>query len=151
MHGVESLHTTTRDAADIGVDEGWSAGVLDDAKAWFANVKRTYDEHQSYDREGAGFRRSHDLDGAGRLHHHFDRMATQALDFDAQMRAIVVQRMQNTAETDNMVAKQAMRHSELAIDRIWNVDEVAQLVAKTPVFLDALAAAVAMAVQGTKS
>ena len=49
-------------------------------------------------------------------------------------------RLQHYAESE--VAR-TVRHSDLAIDRQWNVDEVAELVAKTPVFLDAIAGAVA--------
>ena len=53
------------------------------------------------------------------------------------------QALQNAVETANMVGKQAVRHSDIAIDRQWNVDEVAQLVAKTAVSLDAIAAMIA--------
>jgi hypothetical protein len=52
-------------------------------------------------------------------------------------------RLQHYAESE--VAR-TVRHSDLAIDRQWNVDEVAELVAKTPVFLDAIAGAVAAGV-----
>ena len=45
-----------------------------------------------------------------------------------------------------MVGKQSVRHGDVAIDRQWNVDEVAHLVAKTPVFMDAIAAAVAKSI-----
>ena len=33
------------------------------------------------------------------------------------------QALQNAIETANLVGKQAVRHTDLAIDRQWNVDE----------------------------
>ena len=41
---------------------------------------------------------------------------------------ISVQALQNAVETANMVGKQAVRHSDLAIDRQWNIDEQAAFV-----------------------
>jgi hypothetical protein len=73
-------------------------------------------------------------------------MAGLSVDNDNVLRNLSVQALQNAIETANMVGKQAVRHSDLAIDREWNVDEVAQAVAKTAVFSDAIAAAVAAGV-----
>ena len=42
--------------------------------------------------------------------------------------------------------ERTVRAGDLAIDRQWNVDEVAELVAKTPVFMDAIAGAVSAGV-----
>ena len=36
---------------------------------------------------------------------------------------LTFQLMQNAIETANMISKQAVRHSDLAIDRQWNVNE----------------------------
>jgi len=65
------------------------------------------------------------------------------------LNSIATQALQNAVETANMVSKQAVRHSDIAIDRQWNLDEqgyqaVEALRGNT--FKDALAAAVAAAV-----
>ena len=39
------------------------------------------------------------------------------------LRNLSTQALQNAIETANMVGKQAVRHNDLAIDRIWNVNE----------------------------
>jgi len=92
----------------------------------YINAKRTYDAYQDLD-----------IQEARRVQRYAD-----------DLHALTMQTMQNAVESANMVSKQAIRHGDLAIDRQWNVDEVAQLVAKSPVFLDAIAAAVAAAVSG---
>jgi hypothetical protein len=101
-------------------------------EAWFANIKRTYDEFQQ-----------ESLESVRRNRTFIDKVLTDTQQYDNQRQNIANQSLQNAVETANMVSKQAVRHSDLAIDRQWNVDEVAQLIAKTPVFLDAIAAAVA--------
>ena len=53
------------------------------------------------------------------------------------------QALQNAVETANLVGKSAVNHMNLAVDRQWNIDEVAQLTAKTAVYLDAMAATIA--------
>ena len=88
----------------------------------YINAKRTYDAYQ-------------DLD------------LTVARD----THALTVQVMQNGIENANLTAKQAIRHADLAIDRQWNVDEVAQLVAKNPIFMDAIAARVVEITQANGS
>jgi hypothetical protein len=104
-------------------------------ESWFANIKRTYDEFQHESLESVRRNRSY-----------VDKVVSDAQQSDNVRQNIANQALQNSVETANMVAKQALRHGDLAIDRQWNVDEVAQLVAKTPVFLDAISAAVAAAV-----
>jgi len=94
-------------------------------RSWDANVKRTYDEYQDISLERARLNNRH----------------------AEQVSNLAVQALQNAVETANLISKQAVRHADLAIDRQWNIDEVAQLVARTPVFLDAISAAVAAAVQ----
>lgn len=104
-------------------------------EAWFANIKRTYDEYQQVS-----------LDGQRRSQDHYDelkQLSVQALQNAVETANLVGK---NTVETSNMVGKQAVRHSDLAIDRQWNVDEVAQLVARNQVFRDAIAAVVATSV-----
>ena len=111
--GVRKMNKGEREF-EVGKDE-----------AWFANIKRTYDEYQ---------------DVALSLNRELNAHVVKVMS-DAQ--TLTNQIQQNAIESANMVSKQAIRHSDIAIDRQWNVDEVAELVAKTPVFLDAIAAAVA--------
>lgn len=99
------------------------------------NSKRTYDEYQ--DLSLASARQNATI---------VQRMAGLSVDNDSVLRNLSVQALQNALETANMVGKQAVRHSDIAIDREWNVDEVAQAVAKTALFSDAIAAAVVAAV-----
>jgi len=90
----------------------------------FANMKRTYDLHQTLDTKAINDANKH----AATL----DNLSTQCL--------------QNAIETANMVAKQAVRHGDLAIDRQWNVDEQGYTVAdilNDSKFQDAIAATLA--------
>lgn len=96
--------------------------------AWAANFKRTYDEFQDISLVAA--RRSQS-------------------DFDG-IRNVSLQALQNAVESANMLGKQAIAHRDIAIDREWNIDEVAGLVAamgRTDVFKEAIEAAVARSVQ----
>ena len=101
-------------------------------EAWFANIKRTYDEylHESLE----SIRRNRTI---------VDKTLSDAQQHDNTRQNIANQALQNAVETANMVGKQGVRHGDVAIDRQWNVDEVAQLVAKSPIFMDAVAASVA--------
>jgi len=110
--------------SDIGGEEGHESLVHDQTSAWSANRKRTYDLHQTIDLEELNNKR-HKADVLFQL-------STQAL--------------QNAVETANLVGKQAVRHTDIAIDREWNIDEVSNLSAKTGVQTDALASALAAAV-----
>ena len=109
-------------------------------EAWFGNVKRTYDEYQQESLESIKRNRSY-----------VDKVISDSQQSDNARQNIANQALQNAVESASMVAKQAIRHGDIAIDRQWNVDEVAQLVAKTPVFLDAISAAVAAAVNASLS
>ena len=65
---------------------------------------------------------------------------------------LATQALQNAIETANMVSKQAVRHSDIAIDRQWNVNETdyaASTILNNQVFKDAIAGAVAAAVAAT--
>lgn len=116
-------------------DEAWFANMKNAFDAWFANIKRTYDEYQDLS-----------LTQARSNQAYADKVLSDAQQHDNARQNIANQALQNAVETSNMVSKQAVRHADIAIDRQWNVDEVAQLVAKTPVFLDAIAAATVKAV-----
>lgn len=113
-----------RENADIGYEEAQSVGLFGDGRKWSANDKRTYDVYQTAD-----------LDGL-----HRSRALTEKFD------SLCFQAMQNAVETANMVGKQAVRHSDLAIDRQWNIDEVSDLSAKSGVQADTIVAAMISAV-----
>jgi len=63
------------------------------------------------------------------------RIKQNSVDHDGRVRGIVEGEVSRT-----------VRHSDLAIDRQWNIDEVSASIAKNPVFQDAIAGAVAAAV-----
>jgi len=120
---------------ETGMDESWKANMKMIFDFTLANMKRTYDEYQQ-----AGLTSIHDS------HSYVQKILNDSqLHFNTQQN-IATQALQNAVETANMVSKQAVRHADIAIDRQWNVDEVAQLVAQVSTFKDAIAAAVAAAV-----
>lgn len=80
-------------------------------EAWFANIKRTYDEYQQ-----------ESLETIKHMRQHFDKLVSDAQQFDNQRQTIANQALQNAVETANMVSKQSVRHSDLSIDRQWNVE-----------------------------
>lgn len=90
-----------------------------------ANKKRTYDEYQGVS-----------LDQQRAINAHVVSVLEDTHNLCHQV-------SQNAIESANLASKQALAHRDIAIDRQWNVDEVAELVAKTPIFLDAIAAQVA--------
>jgi len=97
---------------------------VEQSEAWFANIKRTYDLHQTLDTKA--------INDANKHAAVLDNLATQAL--------------QNAIETANMIAKQAVRHGDIAIDREWNIDEQGYQVAdilNDSKFQDAIAASLA--------
>lgn len=79
--------------------------------------------------------RAMELQGVANAQALANRVNNLAVDHDTRIRALQEGEVSRT-----------VRHSDLAIDRQWNVDEVAHLVAKTAVFQDAIAGAVAAAV-----
>ena len=81
-------------------------------RSWDANVKRTYDEYQQ--ESLTTIREQRTL---------FDKLLTDAQQYDNQRQTIANQALQNAVETANMTGKQAVRHSDIAIDRQWNLDE----------------------------
>ena len=92
--------TETRRAQDIGQDE-----------AWAVNLKRTYDEYQEVS-----------LESIKRNRAIVDKIVSDAQQYDNQRQVIANQSLQNAVETANMVSKQAVRHSDIAIDRQWNLE-----------------------------
>lgn len=83
---------------DFSNDSERNAGEQTDSQtAWEVNRKRTYDVYQDFDIQAV--RQAHAT--ATKL----DNIAVQAL--------------QNSVETANMVAKQAIRHADVAADALW--------------------------------
>ena len=74
---------------------------VEQSEAWFANIKRTYDQYQTLDTKA--------INDANKHAAVLDNLSTQAL--------------QNAVESANMISKQAIKHADVACDRIWNVDE----------------------------
>ncbi len=100
----------------------------------FANIKRTYDVYQDLDVQAA----------------------RQALTEQTRLNQIAAQALQNAVETANMVGKQAVRHSDIAIDGQWNPIQqgagdtlTARAVSIDDVSLKAIGAVVATAVADT--
>lgn len=107
-------------------------------ESWFANVKRTYDEYQH-----------ESLESVRRNRAYVDKTLSDAQQHDNARQNIANQALQNAVETANMVGKQAHRHSDIAIDRQWNIDEqgyTAKEILNNAFFQDAIKAAVADAV-----
>ena len=102
-------------------------------EAWFANVKRTYDEFLEIAIAGARQNRLH-----------FDKVIADAQQYDNMRQVMANTALQNAIETANMVGKQAVRHADLSIDRWWNVDEVSALTAKSGFQADVMAAVTAV-------
>ena len=109
--------------------------AVDQQETWFANIKRTYDEFQQ-----------ESLESIREMRTLFTKFVTDAQQHDNQRQGIANQALQNAVETANLTGKQAVRHGDIAIDRQWNLDEVSHLAAGSTVNVEALAAAVAVAV-----
>src|SRR5512139_3023009 len=108
----------------------------------FANIKRTYDEYQQESLESIKRNRSI-----------VDKLVSDAQQYDNQRQVIANQALQNAVETANMVSKQAVRHSDIAIDGQWNPIQAgagdtltARAVSIDDVSLKAIGAVVAAAV-----
>jgi len=124
---------------DIGGTERLEKDSMDGSGLIFANMKRTYDEYQQ-----------ESLESIKRNRAYVDKVISDAQQYDNQRQNIANQALQNAVETANMVGKQAVRHSDLAIDRQWNVDEqnyVAAEILRDETYKNAIAAAVAKAAQ----
>lgn len=132
VSGETKRGRTGRESSDIGIEEAWSA-----------NVKRTFDEYQ--EESLTAIRQHRTL---------FDKILTDAQQYDNARQSMANQALQNAVETANMVGKQAVRHGDIAIDRQWNVDEVAGFVQKIlagvqdPAIAAAMAAAIAKTLMG---
>ena len=104
---------------ETGMGERYQVEGGDRSGLLFSNSKRTHDEYQH-----------ESLESIRRNRTHVDKVVSDAQSHDQNIRNISTQALQNADETANMVGKQAVRHSDIAIDRQWNVDEQAAFVAK---------------------
>lgn len=129
LTGASSTSVTEERTYDIGEGE-----------AWKFNMKRMADEYQHESLESIRRNRSY-----------IDNKLSNAAQNDEFKQNVANQALQNAVETANMVSKQAVRHSDLAIDREWNVDEQAGFVTKVlnsiqdPAMATAMATAIAEA------
>ena len=137
---------------EVGRDEAWSSQILEKDGLGFANRKRTYDEYQeeSLQTMRQVRRQVEDLHSAGieSIHRNrtiVDKLVSDSQQFDNGRQIIANQSLQNAVETANMISKQAVRHGDLSIDRIWNNDEVAALTAKSGAQQDAIASSMIVA------
>jgi hypothetical protein len=124
---TESEHYTE----DVGLGENLSRSLVNDGDSWAANKKRTYDEFQDLALNHARMNQEY----LSRSRDHYDRLVSNSLDHVKDVQHLALQSLRGSHNEHN-----------IAVDREWNVDEVAELVAKTPVFQDAIAGAVAAGV-----
>src|SRR5262245_60030084 len=78
---------------------------IDTPEAWKANVKRTYDVHQS-----------HDMEVMQRNRVHFDTLVTQLQTHLANVNQLTLAALANNQNQSNLC-------NTLAIDRSWNINE----------------------------
>lgn len=137
---------------EVGKDEAWSSQILEKDGLGFANRKRTYDEFQEESlqtmrqvRRQVEDLHSSAMESINRNRTIVDKMISDGQQFDNHRQTIANQSLQNAVETANMVSKQAVRHGDLSIDRIWNNDEVAALTAKSGAQQDAIVSAMVTA------
>ena len=89
-----SVFKSVQQDSDIGIPEAWSA-----------NVKRTYDVHQTYDLEGQTQNRNH-----------YNTLVTQLQTHLANVNQMSIQALANNQNQSNL-------NNTLSIDRSWNVNE----------------------------
>lgn len=83
-----------------------------------------------------------------------NRVNNSSADMDLRVKSLSIDHDSRVRALQEGELARTVRHSDLAIDRQWNIDEVAASIAKNPVFQDAVAAAVvaalAVSTSGTK-
>ena len=102
--------TEGRRVQDIGTDE-----------AYTVNLKRLVEDALSISCEVAAT----GVESIKRNRSYVDKVLADAQQNDNVRQNIATQALQNAVETANMVGKQAVKHADLACDRMWNVDEQA--------------------------
>ena len=103
MHQAATPNQAEREF-ETGTDESFknanatgSATHNENQRVTYANIKRTYDVYQDLDIQAA----------------------RQALTEQTRLNQIATQALQNAVETANMVAKQSVRHADIAADALW--------------------------------
>ena len=106
-------------------------------RSWDANAKRTYDEFQQESLET--IRQHRTL---------FDKLLTDAQQYDNQRQVIANLALGNAVDTANLVNKQAAAHRDIAINKEWNLEpsEAAAESQILPAFWMDLVKAIAVAV-----
>jgi hypothetical protein len=132
--------TTGERIEDVGGGEAHEVGLNAFTHAMNANIKRTYDEYQQESLESIKQNRSY-----------VGKVLSDAGQYDNQRQLIANQALQNAVETANMTGKQAVKHADVSADRIWNVDEVSTLTAKSGAQADMIQTIVAATVAATLS
>ena len=92
--GTETVFKSVQQDSDIGIPEAWSA-----------NVKATYDKHQTYDFETQVRNRTH-----------FDAMVSEQTKHLANLNQLTLQSLANNQNQSNL-------NNTLSIDRSWNINE----------------------------
>jgi len=92
-------------------ERSWDAKVNAAFELFLLNAKRTYDEYQEVSLES--------IKRNGLL---FDKILTDAQQYDNQREVIANQALQNAVTTSDMVAKQTIRHGDFAVDQQWNLE-----------------------------
>lgn len=115
--GAGARRTVSNDEQADNVDSALSLlqkqvdSDIDTPEAWKANVKRTYDIHQS-----------EDLENARRNRVHFDNLVSTQLTHLANVNQLTVQALANNQNNANVANAQSIAHRDIAIDRQWNVN-----------------------------
>jgi ribosomal protein L14E/L6E/L27E len=111
---TEAIFKTVQQDSDIGVPEAWSA-----------NVKRTYDVHQTYD-----------LESQAQMRTHFNTMITQQQNHLSALNQMSLQAIANNQNQSNL-------NNLLGIDRAWNINETDLAAKSVAVITDAVLSEIA--------
>jgi hypothetical protein len=85
-------------------------------QAWASNNKRTYDAYQAEDLESLRLARRT-----------AEELSAAHTDHVRNLQAEIVRMHTNAITHDNDLAKQHLAHRDIATDRTWNLDEVAEM------------------------
>lgn len=138
---------------DINTPEAYKEGLVNETRSWNHNLKWLADRYGDFDAVRA--RDHHDLaiDRARRSMDRFDALMGDCRDRanelfsrrDELHRRGMVE-YSNLQSQSNGENQRTVRHSDIAIDRIWNVDEVAaqvkEILTEDQPFKDGIAAAI---------
>jgi hypothetical protein len=83
--------------------------AVDQSETWFANIKTLFDNFLQESLTDIREKRTF-----------FSKLVSDAQQHDNTRQTVANQALQNAVETANMVSKQAIRHSDIAVDQEWN-------------------------------